>query len=64
MESMVENGQGSEEAFLKRLVVEFVPGRLVTLLRNPSISETVQLITLIVFTASVGAGYLYGYTRY
>ncbi|TKX47739.1 glycosyltransferase family 2 protein [Halorubrum sp. SD690R] len=64
MESMVNDGQASEEAFLKRLAMEFVPDRLATLIRNPSIPEMIQLITLVVFTALVGVGYLYGYTRY
>jgi glycosyltransferase involved in cell wall biosynthesis len=64
MDSMVDDSHGNEEKFLKRLVMEFIPSRLVALLRSPSISGTVQLITLFVFIASVGVGYLYGYTRY
>ena len=64
METLVEDGGGDEEAFLKRLLTEFVPDRLVTLIRNPSLSDLTQLLALFVFTGSVGMGYIYGHTRY
>lgn len=64
METLVEDGGGEEGTFLKRLLTEFVADRLVTLIRNPSLSDLTQLLALFVFTGSVGLGYLYGYTRY
>jgi len=64
METLVEDSRSDEEAFLNRLVTEFIPGRLAALFRNPSPSKVIQLLALFVFTGSVGVGYLYGYTRY
>lgn len=64
METLVEDEGGNEETFLKRLLTEFIPDRLATLIRNPSLSGLTQLFALFVFTGSVGVGYLYGYTRY
>ena len=64
METLVEDGGGDEGTFLKRLLTEFVPDRLVTLIRNPSLSDLTQLLALFVFTGSVGMGYIYGHTRY
>ena len=64
METLVEDQRGNEETFLKRLLTEFVPDRLATLMRNPSLSDLTQLVALFVFTGSVGVGYFYAYTRY
>ena len=64
METLVEDQRGNEETFLKRLLTEFVPDRLATLIRNPSLSGLTQLVALFVFTGSVGVGYFYAYTRY
>jgi len=58
-------GSTAEEAeFLRRLVTEFVPGRIGGLLRRPSRAALAQLLALVVLTAAVGAGYLYGLVRW
>jgi len=64
MEVLVEEGGGEEGDFLGQLLTGFVPGRVRNLIRNPSVAEATQLLTLVLFTGVVGAGYLYGYTRY
>jgi len=55
---------GEEAEFLRRLGTEFVPGRLGGLLRRPSLAALAQLVALVVLTAAVGAGYLYGLVRW
>lgn len=61
MEQIVSDEASAEEsAFLKRLVFEFVPSRVGSLLKGPSITKLLQLVTLFVLTGTVGTGYLYG----
>lgn len=64
METLVDDSRDDEATFLKRLMTEFVPGRIARLLRRPSLPKLTQLLALIVLTGSVGVGYLYGFTRY
>ncbi|WP_336135325.1 glucosyl-dolichyl phosphate glucuronosyltransferase [Natronomonas amylolytica] len=65
MEELLETNDGDEEdVFLRRLAVEFFPGRLADLVRSPSLPKAKQLVMLLVFTAFVGSGYLYGLVRY
>jgi glycosyltransferase involved in cell wall biosynthesis len=60
MEQIVSDDASAEEsAFLKRLVLEFVPGRIGSLLAKPSVPRLLQLVTLFLLTGTVGAGYLY-----
>lgn len=49
-----------ETEFLGQLLGEFVPERLVALVRSPSTAALSQLVMLFVLTAAVGGGYLYG----
>jgi glycosyltransferase involved in cell wall biosynthesis len=56
--------ESEENAFLKQLLVEFIPGRVVGLCRKPSYSGFLQLWTLLFLTSLVGIGYLYGFVRY
>ncbi len=63
MERLVPESSGNETAFLKQLVVEFVPGRIRGLLRSPSQSKALQLCSIVVFTVTVGLGYAYGMKR-
>jgi len=60
MEVHVPASSGEETAFLGALLTVFVPSRLKGLVTNPSVNDLVQLVMLFVFTATVGAGYLYG----
>lgn len=61
MEQIVSEEASTEEtAFLKRLVSEFIPSRVGSLLSGPSVPKLLQLVTLFLLTGTVGAGYLYG----
>ncbi|MDX1748619.1 MAG: glucosyl-dolichyl phosphate glucuronosyltransferase, partial [Halobacteriales archaeon] len=53
----------SEGAFLRALLFQWVPARLGELLRRPTVSKLKQLGAIVVFTAAVGVGYLYGLTK-
>ncbi|MGN8214481.1 glucosyl-dolichyl phosphate glucuronosyltransferase [Halococcus salifodinae] len=64
METFVADSTGEESAFLGRLLVEFFPGRLWDLLREPSREHAARLVGLVAFTALVGIGYCYGLTQY
>jgi len=64
METFVPDAGDEERAFLRRLVLEFVPGRVKGLVTAPSVAKLEQLVMLGVLTAAVGLGYLYGFTRY
>jgi glycosyltransferase involved in cell wall biosynthesis len=64
MERLVPDAGGEESDFLRRLLFEFVPGRCRNLVTGPSLTGLVQLGALLVFTAVVGAGYLYGAVRW
>lgn len=64
MDTLVESGSDDEEMFLRRLMIEFIPRRLSNLIQDPSFSKVTQLITLFIFTGSVGVGYIYGFMHY
>jgi hypothetical protein len=63
MELLLESTISHEVEYLNRLLVEHIPGRSVELLHSPSRAKVKQLMTLGVFTVSVGIGYLYGIIR-
>jgi len=60
MEVFVPESTGEESDFLGRLLLSFVPQRVGSLVRSPSLSGVLQLLFLFVLTGAVGAGYLYG----
>ncbi|MFC6835812.1 glucosyl-dolichyl phosphate glucuronosyltransferase [Halomarina ordinaria] len=64
MEVFVPASTGEEGAFLGDLLTDFVPSRLWDLLTGPSRTKALQLVTLVVLTAAVGFGYLYGYAKW
>jgi len=64
METLAPEAGGEEGEFLRRLLGEFVPGRIRGLVADPSIARVQQLGTLFVLTAAVGTGYLYGTTKW
>lgn len=64
MQVLVPGSTGEESAFLGQLLTEFLPDRVVGLLRSPSLVRASQLVMLVVFTAAVGLGYLYGIYRW
>lgn len=59
MSQLVEESSEQEQDFGRRLLFEFGPNRVGGLLRNPSWTKVSQLIMLVGFTVTVGAGYLY-----
>ena len=62
METFVPESTGEESDFLKMLLLSFVPQRLVSLVRSPSLAGVLQILFLFVLTGCVSAGYLYGTT--
>ncbi|WP_254761505.1 glucosyl-dolichyl phosphate glucuronosyltransferase [Natrinema marinum] len=60
MDLLLPEAKGDKNAYLGHLMLEFVPDRLSSLLQRPSIPKVKQLVTIFVFTAAVGFGYLYG----
>ena len=52
-----------EQAYLWNLLFVWIPSRLASLLRGPSVPKLLQLVSIVVFTAAVGAGYLYGFSQ-
>jgi len=64
MELFVPGSTGEETAFLGDLLTRFVPRRLSSLVRSPSVAGLLQLVVLFVLTASVGAGYAYGAVKW
>jgi glycosyltransferase involved in cell wall biosynthesis len=64
MEQFVAGSGDEESAFLGRLLGEFVPGRTWNLLTDPDPVEAKQLVWLVLLTATVGFGYLYGIAKW
>lgn len=61
LEDLIEDDTGGNEGvFLSRLLLEFIPDRLRELVQSPSTDKVQQLIAIVVLTAAVGFGYLYG----
>jgi len=64
MAVLVEDATDDESDFLGRLLSEFLPSRVRSLLNSPSREYVSQLAMLCLLTATVGAGYLYGTLKY
>ena len=60
MELFVPESTGEESDFLGRLLFTFVPERVRSMVRSPSLACVLQLLFLFVLTGAVGMGYLYG----
>ncbi|MFD1599220.1 glucosyl-dolichyl phosphate glucuronosyltransferase [Halobellus rarus] len=59
MDLLYPDAPDDKSAYLKQLLTHFVPKRFKHLIRSPSISAVKQLVSIFVFTAAVGLGYLY-----
>lgn len=59
MQTMTKDATDEESRFLKLLMLRYFPTRCMGLLKAPTIKKLTQLVTLIILTASVGAGYAY-----
>ena len=60
MDILLPEAAGDKNDYLKQLMLGFVPMRLKELVRDPSMPRAKQLVTIFIFTAAVGFGYLYG----
>lgn len=63
MDLLLPEAAGDKNEYLQQLMLEFVPSRLRDLVREPSSAKAKQLVAIVVFTAAVGFGYLYGLVR-
>lgn len=63
MKHLISQRSENETEFLKNLLCEFVPTRLFGLIREPTVSKLIQLLSVIAFTVTVGLGYGYAVTR-
>jgi len=64
METLVPGATGEEQEFLRYLLTGSVPDRFRGLVDRRSTAALLQLVMLFVFTGVVGAGYLYGATKW
>lgn len=64
METITPDSGGEESAFLQWLVMSYFPDHLKRTAKRPSVETISQLLMLVVFTSTVGVGYLYGIVRY
>ncbi|MFA9426363.1 glucosyl-dolichyl phosphate glucuronosyltransferase [Natronorubrum sp. A-ect3] len=60
MDILLPEASGDKNEYLGQLMLEFVPDRVGELVREPSSAKAKQLVTIFIFTAAVGFGYLYG----
>ena len=60
MSLLYPNTAGNENAYLKMLLLRSLPRRAKKALTEPSLSQAKQFVAIVVFTAAVGLGYLYG----
>lgn len=58
-----DNSGNEESAFLKQLLVEFIPSRLRSFIITPQLDKLSQLIAIVLLTVTVGVGYGYGILR-
>jgi GT2 family glycosyltransferase len=63
MEKRLPDSSDEESDQLRRLLLEFIPGRLWRLFARPSRVKAQQLLVLFVLLAATGFGYLYGLVR-
>jgi len=64
MSELVSESADKEYEFLGRLLGEFVPARLRETVLSPTPEKFLQLSTLFLLTAAVGAGYVYGAVKF
>jgi len=63
MENILSTPDNVENDFLWRLLCDFIPDRLVSLIHSRSIEQAAQIGMIFVLTLTVGTGYLYGIIR-
>ncbi|WP_121821419.1 glucosyl-dolichyl phosphate glucuronosyltransferase [Halostella salina] len=60
METLVPDSGDEESEFLGKLLFRFLPDRVRRAVTGPSATQALQAVALLVFTAAVGLGYVYG----
>jgi len=60
METLVPDSGDEESEFLGKLLFRFFPDRVRRAVTGPSATQALQAVALVVFTAAVGLGYVYG----
>jgi len=63
MNEMLLTDGGAEGKYLRQLLTNFIPHRIIRLFRSPSVERATQLGMLLLLTATVGMGYVYGIIR-
>ncbi|MFW5956887.1 MAG: glucosyl-dolichyl phosphate glucuronosyltransferase [Natronomonas sp.] len=63
MDLLYPETYGDEGAFLRNLAFRYGPERVWNAITGPSLAQAKQLGAIVVFTAAVGLGYLYGLTK-
>ncbi len=63
LEVLYPGSQGNESVFLKELFVKHIPGRIKRGILTPSLPEIKRVVAILIFTAAVGLGYIYGLTK-
>lgn len=58
MDLLYPDAPDDKSAYLKQLLIHFLPKRLRELIRSPSVAGLLQLIRIFVFIGAVGIGYL------
>jgi glycosyltransferase involved in cell wall biosynthesis len=61
MDLLLPEAKGDKNEYLQQLLLGFVLLRLKRLVADPSVPKVKQLMTIFLFTAAVGFGYLYGF---
>jgi len=64
MEHLVPEASDEESDQLRRLLLEFIPGRVWGLLTGPTRTKAAQLVTLLALLIATGVGYSYGMLRW
>jgi glycosyltransferase involved in cell wall biosynthesis len=64
MEHLVPEASNEESDQLRKLLFEFIPGRVWGLLTGPTRTKAAQLVTLLVLLFTTGVGYGYGMLRW
>ena len=60
MEELVPGSSSAESEFLGDLLRDFLPNRVASIFKSPSVSAVAQLLMLVLLTGTVGLGYAYG----
>jgi len=63
MEQLYPGAQGNESAFLKDLFVRALPSRTKRTVIERSMEPAKEAVAILIFTATVGLGYIYGLTK-